>query len=515
MHESKLKQSSALHHQRLGGIGLGALLSVMLVTVFVTLGHATAVPVALAPVAKQQFFDSSGRVLSFGCVFTYQSGSTTPLASYTDSTGTVANTNPLILDAGGRAGSTGSSAFFLQAGTAYTIKVVSQGGTNCSLGTTQYTIDGVGGGLTLTTTTSSCTGTCPIVIAGQTQLFQITLTGNTTANPISAVGIVPPATVYFELIQDSGGSHTWTWPSNSIGGCSPIDLVASSTTTQAFVWDGVHAVAIGPCVIGAGPSLLTGPIGAQGNIQTNTQLISTIAVGTAPLVVTSTTQVANLNVSLLEGFNWESPGTIGSVMPNNITASAFRIGAGTTQTATQGTDAHLQTAGTVANSAPLVCTDANGGVTTTCTTTGPVFAPQRAVLGSPVSVSATTQTTILTKSVTFPSATGTYRAIVGYNVWMTTGSNLCAAEVVDHTNNSAFASSGQDSNGTGYIGLAASEPTSQTYAAAAVVSFTVDVQCNNGGGGLTGATVQANGGAVFTMSPQEATYISITPFLSN
>jgi hypothetical protein len=47
------------------------------------------------------------------------------------------------------------------------------------------------------------------------------------------------------------------------------------------------------------------------------QLTSTLAIGTAPFVITSTTQVSNLNVSLLEGKTWEAPGTIGSTTPNS------------------------------------------------------------------------------------------------------------------------------------------------------------------------------------------------------
>lgn len=46
------------------------------------------------------------------------------------------------------------------------------------------------------------------------------------------------------------------------------------------------------------------------------QLTSTIATGTAPMVVASTTKVANLNVDLLDGGDWASPGAIGSTDPN-------------------------------------------------------------------------------------------------------------------------------------------------------------------------------------------------------
>lgn len=50
-----------------------------------------------------QFFDANGNPLAGGKVFTYIAGTTTPQASYTDSTATVANANPVILDSAGRA----------------------------------------------------------------------------------------------------------------------------------------------------------------------------------------------------------------------------------------------------------------------------------------------------------------------------------------------------------------------------------------------------------------------------
>ena len=40
-----------------------------------------------------------------------------------------------------------------------------------------------------------------------------------------------------------------------------------------------------------------------GNIETDGKLISTVAIGTAPLQVTSTTEVPNLNANLLQGYN--------------------------------------------------------------------------------------------------------------------------------------------------------------------------------------------------------------------
>lgn len=59
--------------------------------------------VNLSPVLKQRFFDTNGNPLAGGKVYSYQAGTTTPQATYTDATGTSANTNPVILDASGEA----------------------------------------------------------------------------------------------------------------------------------------------------------------------------------------------------------------------------------------------------------------------------------------------------------------------------------------------------------------------------------------------------------------------------
>ena len=48
-------------------------------------------------------YDNNGNPLAFGKLFTYQAGSTTKLATYTDSTGVTPNTNPVILNSRGEA----------------------------------------------------------------------------------------------------------------------------------------------------------------------------------------------------------------------------------------------------------------------------------------------------------------------------------------------------------------------------------------------------------------------------
>jgi len=50
-----------------------------------------------------QFFAADGTPLVGGKLYTYAAGTTTPSATYTDSTGASANTNPIILDSRGEA----------------------------------------------------------------------------------------------------------------------------------------------------------------------------------------------------------------------------------------------------------------------------------------------------------------------------------------------------------------------------------------------------------------------------
>jgi hypothetical protein len=54
-----------------------------------------------------QFFDNNGNPLSGGKIYTYEAGTTTPLATYTSSTGNTAHTNPIVLNSAGRVPSGG------------------------------------------------------------------------------------------------------------------------------------------------------------------------------------------------------------------------------------------------------------------------------------------------------------------------------------------------------------------------------------------------------------------------
>lgn len=89
----------------------------------------------LPPFPKFYATDASGVPLAGGLLYTYAAGTTTPLATYTDSTGGTANTNPVVLDSSGQAN------VWLTQGTAY--KLVLEN----SVGVVQWTVDQVTGGI--------------------------------------------------------------------------------------------------------------------------------------------------------------------------------------------------------------------------------------------------------------------------------------------------------------------------------------------------------------------------------
>jgi hypothetical protein len=76
-----------------------------------------AVTLSLFAGAGAQFFDNNGNVLSGGKIYTYQAGTTTPLATYTSNSESAFHTNPIILDSAGRVPSGGE--IWLQLGVGY------------------------------------------------------------------------------------------------------------------------------------------------------------------------------------------------------------------------------------------------------------------------------------------------------------------------------------------------------------------------------------------------------------
>lgn len=218
-----------------------------------------ATSVLLAPIPQFYATDTAGRPLASGCVFTYISGTTTPLATYTDSAGTVQNPNPVILSVAGTAN------IWIQAGQAYTFRVKSTGGSMCGSGTTRYTVNGIGGGSSQVSTNVSSSATPQFTAIAQNQLFLFTLTGNTVALPLVVNNVQPPSLISFQIKQDATGNWTFAWPANTIGGAQ-VRALPGSTTSQTFLWNGSVATAVGPGVYEDGTMVSPADFIAKGQL---------------------------------------------------------------------------------------------------------------------------------------------------------------------------------------------------------------------------------------------------------
>ena len=67
----------------------------------------------------------------------------------------------------------------------------------------------------------------------------------------------------------------------------------------------------------------TASTGAFSTLSATGAITSTLTTGTAPLVIASTTKVANLNVDSLDGADWASPAALGSTTPAAVSATTL------------------------------------------------------------------------------------------------------------------------------------------------------------------------------------------------
>jgi hypothetical protein len=108
-----------------------------LTALFLSLGALVCAQGTVMPAPKFVGLDNSGNPISGGKLCAYSAGTTTPLATYTDSALSVANTNPVILDSAGRA------TVYLSA-TSYKFSLRTPGtDATCATGTIVWTQDNI------------------------------------------------------------------------------------------------------------------------------------------------------------------------------------------------------------------------------------------------------------------------------------------------------------------------------------------------------------------------------------
>lgn len=104
----------------------------------------------------------------------------------------------------------------------------------------------------------------------------------------------------------------------------PVDDFAPRVEYGTITYQNSDAVTItGGAIDGTPIGQVAAASGGFTSLSYSNQLTSTVVTGTAPMIVTSTTKVANLNVDLLDGGDWSSPGAIGTVTPNSGTFTAL------------------------------------------------------------------------------------------------------------------------------------------------------------------------------------------------
>lgn len=483
-------------HFRLAAVLAGLLLS----------GYVRATTtVVLSPVPKLQFFDASGRALAFGCVFSYQTLSSTPLATYTDYSGVVANANPLVLTAGGYVGTGG---LWLQAGLAYRLVVKSAGGTNCATGSTISTVDGIGGGTTTLTTMVTYSATPTFAAAAQNQLFEITLTGNATSQPLTAVGITPPAIFTWEITQDGSGAHTFTWPSNTLGG-STISAGANTVTQQSFIWNGSEAIAMGPATydLGAGVSAFG-----------VTDLYDFGLTASSVLCTDSTKKLTSSGCGSFYTvtYNGQAVAAGGSGNVNSGAANhsvAINKGAGSAIGGVALSNDQVLQGSTGADPAASALTNCPIGNVSYATSTH-VFGCAPSVVSAVIqtisgdtTIGSGADGTWITKAVTMPSSGCPCRAFVSYGMFYTsTNAGAFEAWIDDGTNQFGTSQENQTgANATG-SGLAASSYSTGTYSNSAAITFSGKAHPTSAGG----MTVTANA----RPGPQTS-WLNVVIFTSN
>lgn len=306
--------------------------------------------------AGAQFFDDNGNVLSGGKIYTYQAGTTTPAATYTNNTGSASNTNPIVLDAAGRT----PQEIWLQNGQTY--KFIVKTSTEILVGTYDNipaindtsAAEGLLGNVTGTDTiAATATPTVTAYVAGDSYAF-IAANTNTGAVTLSIDGLTAKSVTKSGSVALSAGEiqsgmimyvkydgtrFQLINPAIQSASTTYSGLVRLATTAEAQTGTNSTA-ALTPAALRAA-NVMTGTVAAStsgSTVEFNAVIPSWAKRVTINLAGVSTNGtaaiVAQLGTSsgyVTTGYLGSAAGTINAASPTVVTAtSGFQIGAGST-----------------------------------------------------------------------------------------------------------------------------------------------------------------------------------------
>jgi hypothetical protein len=270
--------------------------------------------------AGAQFFDDNGNPLTGGKVFTYAAGTTTPLATYTTSAGTVANTNPIILDAAGRT----PNEIWLAAGTLY--KFIVQTSVNVLVGTYDglpaindpYSINSLLGSVTGTNAIAAvATPSLTAYAAGATYAF-IAANSNTAAATLSIDGLAAKSIT-------ANGSATLTAGDIQIGKLTWVQY--DGTTFQL-----INNIVYGGSITNGNIVSLSTPLGAaSGGTGLSTLTANSVLVGNGISTVQLVAPSTSGNVLTSNGTTWSSARSLIPTIQVFTSTGTFTIPASVTK----------------------------------------------------------------------------------------------------------------------------------------------------------------------------------------
>jgi hypothetical protein len=188
---------------------------------------------SLCPFPVFRAFDANGEPLAGGLLHTYAAGGSTPLATYTDSTGGTANANPVVLD------STGTANVWL-GNAPYKLVLTDSTGSN-----TYFTIDNIYNGVTVNYGASVISSGSNVALTNPMfTLYDVTMTasGKTltlpAANLTNSIPLGVPIWFHnagsysFVIYAQDGSTLLATVPAGATYG-----LILNSASTANGTWD--------------------------------------------------------------------------------------------------------------------------------------------------------------------------------------------------------------------------------------------------------------------------------------